>query len=247
MSTPTGIQLNEALLPFMNWLTAQSDEAVVRFCWDILAFRPRPYGSYQEFPISWLRKSGRLRGAISQKYMECAITLADDAEAMYWWPADRWRVIRWERDSLPYIELFSHSSYLIRTSAAKALGELFWGCSHEQNPATAPPLREIIARMQIEEQRSPGVARPFLDGAHWTCGELLTLAADFDFRGWMLETLVVSSREIPVPHLQTLEFFAMEYFAGDTEAVQEMRRMGRHELAKLTLEEEASLRDSLPL
>ena len=236
--SPTQSEIEASLLPFLNWLKNQPDGNVVDFCWNVLAFRPRPCGSYVTNPVHWLRRAGRLSGEVAYENIECAIVLADEAAAMYWWPDRRWHPVRWERDSQAYIEFISDSSYLVRAAAAKVLGELFWGCSHTAQGASAPSLPEVMHWVKSQEQRQPGVAGPFLDGSHWSSGELMKLKPEYDFRTWLLETLRTSSREPSVPDVQTLEFYAHEYVCCDPQAIREMLKMGRYELAVLTATEE---------
>jgi hypothetical protein len=85
---------------------------------------------------------------------------------------------------------------------------------------------------QREEQKNAGVVGPFLHGAQWS----LDWPGDkeYDYRSWFLETLRNSSQERIVPHIQSLDFYAHEYFDGDMPAVEEMLKAGRMELANLT-------------
>jgi hypothetical protein len=55
---------------------------------------------------------------------------------------------------------------------------------------------------------------------------------------WFLDTLRRSRRETKIPHIQSLEFYAHEFFCSDGEAILGFLWMGRKELALLTATEE---------
>jgi hypothetical protein len=234
---PSAAELEQVLLPFLRWLEGQAENHVLRFCWEVLSFRPRPHGSNWTYPVHWLRRADRLNGAVSYSNIECAIVLADEAEAMFWWPDERWAAVQWERDSQVYADFISHGSYVVRGAAAKALGELFWGCGGSSAKGS-PDIAKILQWLQSQEQEHPGVAGPFLHGSHWSCGELVERFPGFDFRAWILQTLRSSGAEPELPKMQSLEFYAHEYFCSDAEAIEEMLEMGRHGLAVLTVTEE---------
>lgn len=221
-----------ALSDFTACMETQRDDRLLQFCWDVLSARPRRRSSGAYTPLLWMNSSGRLSGAMSFENIELAITLLDEAEAMYWWPAERWRLVRWPRDSQPYCDGLLHSSCIVRATAARALGELFYGCG-TQPAAEAPLVAETLALIRNCERKTPGVAGPFLQGAHWSTDPFLA-GQPFDFRGWFLDMLRGGGREPWVPHMQSLEYYAHQFFARDGAAIEQMLEMGRDHLALLT-------------
>jgi hypothetical protein len=57
----------QALDPFVNWLEASPDNDVVRFSWDVMAWRPRLGWAGAWYPIRRMEKSGRLSGESPKK------------------------------------------------------------------------------------------------------------------------------------------------------------------------------------
>lgn len=103
---PAGADLRRAMKGFTAWVESLPDSTVVPFCWDLLA-----YGrSTTPEPVWWLKRSGRLSGAISHKCLSLAVSLADEADAMCWWPKERWSVVSWDLGSAPYFEDLSEKS-----------------------------------------------------------------------------------------------------------------------------------------
>ena len=85
---------------------------------------------------------------------------------------------------------------------------------------------------------SPGVLGAFMDGAEWGFSDSPLAAVEACFiRPWFLDVLRRSSKEPNVPHIQSLEFYAHEYFSYDADGIREMLRMGRKKLAMLTATE----------
>lgn len=226
----------QALEEFISWVESLPDYEVVRFCWDLLA-RDR---SFTPEPVWWLKRSGRLSGAISYDSLDLAVALADEADAMYWWPNERWRVVNWDRASAPYLELLSHTSYLVRAATSLVLGRLYFGVRTKTEDGNAPPLSDMLTMFREYEAITPGVAGPFLNGSNWSIEpeEWAHFARDIDMKSWFIETLRTSGAEPQVPHIQTLEFYAHELFAFDQNAVREFLKMGRRELAVMTATEE---------
>jgi hypothetical protein len=176
--------------------------------------------------------------------LELAATFEDDAERMYWWPKGRWLLADWNRDSQVYQTCVSHPDRAVRGWAARALGTLYIGCLEAGKEAV--PVHEILTWLQGLEQVHAGICGPFLQGVEWGISKrLLAYAGSFDFRAWFLETLRTSRREVDLPHLQTLEFYAHEFFYRDPEAIREMLRMGRRCLALLTATEEPACIDEM--
>jgi hypothetical protein len=221
--------------PFIQRLAAQPDERVLRFCWDLMLHDQRGYtGAFA--PIRWLSQSGRLSGDISVDNLECAISLNDDAQAMFWWPEGRWPLVDWARDCQSYMAAMEHPSYLVRGAASAALGALFKGCN--KNQRLAPSVGELMEFIQGREQKRPGVAGPFLNGCYFSNGGSnegsWMRSSGFDFRSWFLETLRTCGREPDIPHLITLEFHAHEFLCCDGPAIEELLDMGREYAAILT-------------
>src|SRR5215469_16555308 len=63
----------EALKDFVSWLESLPDCTVVRFCWDLLSFDR----TFTPEPVWWLKRPGRLSGAISCDFLELAVVLSD--------------------------------------------------------------------------------------------------------------------------------------------------------------------------
>jgi len=229
--------VHEALSGFMSWIESRSDNTVVRFCWDLLAYDR----SFTPQPVWWLNRSGRLIGAMSYDNIRMAVSVANEADTMFWWPKQRWSVVAWERDSPPYVGLLGHNSYLVRAAASMALGRLFYGVQTGAPVGGVPLLSDVLAMIQDREVETPGVAGPFLHGANWGLEpEGWPFRSDCDMKTWFIATLRQSGPEPQVPHIQGLEFYAHELFAVDANAVREFLEMGRKELAVMTATEEPS-------
>jgi hypothetical protein len=228
----------EAFRNFIKWVESLPDFTVVAFCWDLLLYDP----SWPARPVLWLKWSGRLSGAISYDCLRMAVGLAEEAEAMFWWSKERWSVMKWDAASPPYMELLHHSSYLVRSAASSVLGRLFFGIQTEGDGRGAPSLSQMLTIVQDLEVKTAGIAGPFLQGANWgiETDEWAEFGGDFDMKSWFIETLRESGRELHVPHLQTLEFYAHELFAFDANAIRAFLEMGRKGLAVMTATEEPS-------
>ncbi|MBC7925835.1 MAG: hypothetical protein H7039_09275 [Bryobacteraceae bacterium] len=238
--------VRETLKGFVIWLESLPDKTVVRFCWDLLS----NCRSFTPEPVWWLKHSGRLSGAISYNSLALAVALADEGDAMYWWPPERWSVVYWETGSVPYLELLNHSSYLVRASASFVLGRVFYGVHTETSSGRAASLSSILAIIRDREVITAGVAGPFLQGANWSIEPETwsSFGRDFDIKSWFMETLRDSAREPEAPHLQTLEFYAHELFHSDGNAIRKFLQMGRRELAVMTATEEPeAIPELLPL
>lgn len=230
----------------MTWVQSLPDYTVVRFCWDLVAYDR----TFTPEPVWWLKRCGRLSGTISYDHIGLAVSLADEADAMLWWPRSRWSVIAWDAGSAPYIELLGHESYLVRSAASLALGRLFKGIRTNVPGRKSPSLSEILTMIQHREVETPGVAGAFLNGADWSVDPeaWATFGGDFDMNAWIIETLRNSALEPQVPHIQSLEFYAHELFAYDGNAIREFLKMGRKHLAVMTATEEpSSIPDLLPV
>jgi hypothetical protein len=222
----------EMFQEFLSWMESRPDSKVVRFCWELLAHDR----TQTPMPVNWLEWSGRLKGPISRDATDLAVSVTEESDAMFWWPDERWNFVRWDRDSQPYFEMLSHSSYLVRAAAAKAVGQIFLGLKIKAEAPSGPPLREILAVIQELEIKTPGVAGPFLHGAGWQFAndDWAPFIGDMDMKAWFLETLRRSGQEPDVPCIQSLEFYAHELFANDGRAIQEFLIMGRKYLAVMT-------------
>ncbi len=228
-------KIKEALLSFVKFLEGQNDRQVVDFAWDVLYADLTCEGRAERGPVLWMKDSGRLQGEFSFENLEHAIALAAEADAMYWWPDERWRVMRWVRDGHQFIEQMDHPSYLVRAAAAGCLGQVYRGCSQNECAEPSPAIPEIMEFLKRQEQRHAGVAGPFLMGAQW--GLDWKVGREYDYRSWFLEVLRTSERERLVPHEQSLEFYAHEFFSGDAAAIEEFLEMGRKRLAVMTATE----------
>ena len=113
--------------------------------------------------VLWMKRSGRLKGEISFQNLELAVALAEESSRMYWWPEERWEVMRWSRGSQPYVELMGHSSYLVRAAAADCLG-LAISRLFKANPCAeaAEPVASILSLAEATEQKTRPQAWPGL-------------------------------------------------------------------------------------
>ena len=236
--SPSEDELQELLGGYVEWLATQADSRVCSFCWAILRAQPRRQGSNAQMPIYWLVRQGRLSGDIEMSSMELAVALTDEENAMFWWPDERWSIVRWETASQPYLHFLNDKSSLVRAAASKALGRLHAALrdSEEDDAGDAglPPLPELLDMVGKMERNSAGVAGPFLEGSDWGIDDWEDLLGDFDIRRWFLDTLRHSDVEPDWPEAQALEFYAQEYFIADGAAIEEMIDMGREELAFMT-------------
>ena len=232
---PYSLPLREHFNEFVACLESMPDPVVVQFCWNLRAYDVMQTPA----PVWWLHGSGRLSGEISYENLSLAVTTVKEGNTMFrCWEESRWAVARWERDHQPYLELLSHSSYLVRPAAATVLGNLYFGISTKAPGNPIPPLPEILNMIQQHEIETPGVAGPFLQGAWWDATTEPLWDIDFDMKTWFLETLRKSARERDVPQMLTLEFYAHELFSLDADAIREFLGMGRKNLAVLTATQE---------
>ena len=244
--SPQDDDLKSALDPFVTWLEAASDDTIVRFSWKLMAWRPRlGWKGGAWYPVWRMEHSGRLAGPIAEEKIEIAVTIVEEARAMGSWPEGRWRFIQWESASKTYFKSLEDPSYLVRAASGYALGALLWGCHSNGEDCGAPAGAEMLDFIQKQEQKRAGVAGPFFTGADllltYTFDEWLSkwsAPADFDMRGWFLETLRSSAKEVDVPDLISLEFFAHELFSCDAAGIEEILDMGREDLAVLAATQE---------
>jgi len=240
--------LKPALDPFVTWLESSSDDDILRFSWDLIAWRTQLGWTDSWYPVRRMERSGRLAGAISREHIETAVTIVEEAHCIRSWPKNRWQFVHWDSHAETYFKSLEDPSYLVRAASAHALGALLCGCHSEGNGCGAPTGSEMLDFVQKQEQKRPGVAGPFLTGANWLAyifdNQWLTPTA-YDMRAWFLETLRSSSREPNVPHLIPLEFWAHEFFSCDAAAIEEILNMGREHLAVLTATEEPECIDRL--
>lgn len=216
---------------YINWLVTQPDDRVCAFCWALLRAQPRRQGSVSQSPIYWLLRQGRLKDDIELPAIELAVALTDEETAMFWWPDERWAVTDWTTASKPYLHFLDHPSSLVRAAAAKTLGRLNTGL---RGRIDTPPIPELLRMIARREEKSAGVAGPFLEGSDWGIDDWTDLLGDYDMRGWFLDTLRNSGKEPDWPEAQALEFYAQEFLADDGDAIEQMVEMGREELALMT-------------
>ena len=124
----------------------------------------------------------------------------------------------------------------MRGVAATALGTFFARVSEYATDSSTPSLPDMLTFVQEREAQTPGIAGGFLQGAGWSMDE--GIWEGLDMKSWFLETLRQSRPEPKTPHVQTLEFYAHEFFAFDAEAIRELLNMGRKHLAVMTATEE---------
>ncbi|MEO5925393.1 MAG: hypothetical protein ABIR70_16350 [Bryobacteraceae bacterium] len=196
-------------------------------------------------PVYALHGSDRLTGDISLENIELGISFVRDAEDMFTkWPEERWEFVDWPRDAMRYIPALSHASYLVRSSAARALGECYMSCLNAGH-RNIPSGGEILTEMGLRERGTAGIAGSFLHGAHWSWEQKKFSTDGFDVRGWFLDTLRNSEVERDTPGGQTLEFYAHELFAADPNAISAMLQMGRRNLAVMTATQDPSQVDTI--
>ena len=228
-------EMKTALGDFTDWIARQDHRRVLDFAWHVMEYLPRSQWTSALDPVRWLRRSGRLAGDLAYDCLELAITFRDEAEAMYWWPDERWDLADWQRDSQVYFTCTSHPSYVVRGWAAKVLGRVYLGCarSHKNN---TPSIAEMLTWVHEQQLVNPGIGGAFLNGTDWSMKseDLSAFSNGFDFRSWFLDTLRSAKPEPDLPHIIPIEFYAHEYFELDEDAIREMLRMGRKRLAVMT-------------
>lgn len=224
-------ELERALGAFTEWLARQGDQEVLSFCWKELK------NSRCDFLMRKLRELDCLSGDLAFPSLRLAHALAQDVEAMTHWPSDRWEWAAWERDSVPYFKAIAHESYVVRMWAARAIGLLHMHVGTESTT-------ELLDWVRNLEGTSPGVAGSFLCGASWPYDRPVSDVDRGYMRQWFLDCLRVGGT-VTVPHIQSLEFYAHEYFYRDADAIREMLRMGRTELAIQTVTKDDSARGVL--
>jgi len=231
----SGSEMKTALGDFTDWIASQDDRRVLDFAWDVMEYHPRRQGTCALDPVRWLKRSGRLARDLAYDCLQLAVTFRDDAENMYWWPRDPWNLADWERDSKVYFASTSHASYVVRAWAAKVLGRIYLNCARSRR-ANTPPIAEMLKWVHEQQLINPGIAGAFLDGAGWSIEteDWSEFSADFDLRSWFLDTLRLAKPEPDIRHVQTIEFYAHEFFDLDEDAIREMLRMGRKYLAVMT-------------
>ncbi len=220
-----------AARPFIEWLAKQDDYEVLDFCWNV--WERCTIGSGSKEPVYALHRLGRLEGEFSVDNIALAVSFAREVRAMDRWPEERWPFVKWNRDAEVYWAAMDHSSYIVRASAAHALGRLFLGCM-KNGSANVTPVNELMEKIGAVERKTPGIAGAFLQGSEWNSGRWSDFVGDFDMRRWMLDTLRDSKRERDAPGQQALEFYAHELFQSDPDAIRELLVMGRSTLAVWT-------------
>ena len=231
---PSGVkprELERALGVFTEWLGGQGDREVLSFCWKEVN------NSRCDFLMQKLHEMNRLGEDLARPSLRLASALAADVEAMTRWPSDRWEWAAWERDSVPYFKAIAHESYVVRMWAARAIGLLH---THVGTESTT----ELLDWIRNLEGTCPGVAGSFLCGASWPYDRPVSDVDCGYMRRWFLDCLRVGGN-VDVPGIQTLEFYAHEYFRRDADAIREMLRMGRTALAIETATEDDSARGVL--
>ncbi len=218
---------------FAKWMGTLEEWNLLDVCWELLVFERKHDRSFDDcsIPVYMVRRMGRLHGDLELERLELALSLAAEFENMSRWPDARWALADWDRDSALYFQALENDSYVVRGWAAKAIGRMFTVFRKRDS-------RELMEWFGDLEVKSPGVAGAFMCGAEWRYGGPLD-ALDRGFvRPWFLDVLRRSGKEPNVPHVQSLEFYAHEYFSHDADAIREMLKMGRNELAVMTATED---------
>ena len=141
----------------MDWRANGPDSRVCAFCWRILRSQPRRQGSSAQLPIYWLARQGRLTGDIAMSSMELAVTLTDEENAMFWWPDERWSVVRWDTAAHPYFHFLNDDSSLVRAAAAKAVGRLHAALRERgAEPGEVPPRADLLDMHGPRDRAPPG-------------------------------------------------------------------------------------------
>jgi hypothetical protein len=138
---------------------------------------------------------------------------------------------------VPYFKAIAHDSYVVRMWGARAIGLLHTHVGTERTTQLLDWIRNL-------ESSSPGMAGSFLCGASWPYDAPVRDVDRGYMRQWFLDCLRVGGN-VDVPGIQTLEFYAHEYFRRDADAIREILRMGRTALAIETATEDNSARGVL--
>ena len=231
---PSGVkarELERALGAFTEWLGGPGDREVLAFCWK------EANNSRCDFLMEKLHEMNRLGRDLSRPSLRLASALAADVEAMTRWPSQRWDWAAWERDSVPYFKAITHESYVVRMWGARAIGLLH---AHVGTESTT----ELMDWIRNLEGTGRGVAGSFLCGASWPYDRPVRDVDRGYMRQWFLDCLRVGGA-VTSPGIQTLEFYAHEYFKRDADAIREMLQMGRVDLALETAMEDDTARGLL--
>ena len=153
--------LKPALDPFVTWLESSSDDDILRFSWDLIAWRTQLGWTDSWYPVRRMERSGRLAGAISREHIETAVTIVEEAHCIRSWPKNRWQFVHWDSHAETYFKSLEDPSYLVRAASAHALGALLCGCHSEGNGCGAPTGSEMLDFVQKQEQKRPRRCRPF--------------------------------------------------------------------------------------
>lgn len=225
--------LTRVLGKFTTWLASRPDSEVLAFCWRLMC-HDRDHnceGRECMAPVYALHQAGRLTGALDLGDLNLAILLAAEVRNMFWWCDQRRALADWDRDSSPYFQALSHESYVVKLWAAKAIGQMYEKLPQVQS-------RVLLEHFRDLEATCPGVAGAFLNGADWQDPDSPLADVDSGYmRPWFLDCLQFGPENC-VPEVQSLAFYAHEYFAHDADAIRQMIRMGRGDVALQTATED---------
>lgn len=160
-----------------------------------------------------LRKALELRSQFEQ-------IEAEDVHAI-----DHWR---------DFIAFLDDENLLVRALAAKNLGSLYSGDA-QVIVEDLPDFIDMIRKIGKKEKKTAGVLGPFIDGYDSELGiaglnYFKLKKNDFDAKNFILDVLVESLSEPYFPGIQSLEFYAHEYFDRDVESLQKLLKAGKDEI-----------------
>jgi len=226
--------LRSCLVEYLAWLGGQSQSTILSFCWKLLTDDYRRRHCDQSRPVLWLRDAGHLQGDLEYLHLDLAVTLAGEADQMFWWGEQRTQFADWQKASAPFYLAIGHESYVVRRWGAVALGTLH--AALDETGRAGMPTQELLEWIGNLESRSPGISGAFLQGTGLM--DEPDRVDDRFLRPWMLDVLRRGGPEPMVPGVQSLEFYAHEFFCGDPDAIRQMLAMGRRYLAVITATEE---------
>ena len=216
------------LFDFYNyWITKGSD--FIHTEWKVLTkgypvFKNIFRNWMKELEVKEFKQEGYLEG------FELAVKLDELIEKQGYGKEN----FSWQYCKINFLPLLDKKHIMVRAGAARNLGRFYY-YSSEDEIKKAPSLPEILEILKQKEIENAGVVGPFIDGLDY-CG-ISTLLAEtikkenFDLTNWILDVLKKSKTEPYFPNAQPLWFYAHEYFCYIPEAVEELIKMGREELA----------------
>ncbi|OQX08056.1 MAG: hypothetical protein BWK76_24100 [Desulfobulbaceae bacterium A2] len=144
-----------------------------------------------------------------------------------------------------FMRLLDRPGCPARSWAAKNLGAIYRVDGDIIEPEI-PPLRQMLGELGDWERRAPGVLGPFVDGFDDSFEGIGSLHTCFEpgqgreaLREYVLGVLEHSAAEPYCPDVQSLAFYAHEFFETDADALQRLLRAGHRDIVEDALSHES--------